>query len=78
MRIARHSDLLALVPCSCLGNALASDHAAKLGLQGFELPVRTPEFMISAMWPPRLENDPAQRWLRTVVLAICREAYPQP
>src|SRR5277367_3726772 len=37
MRIARHSDLVALVPRSCLGN----DQAA--GLQSFELPVRTPE-----------------------------------
>lgn len=76
MRIARHSDLLAVVPRSCLGNALASDHAAKLGLQHFDLPVQTPEFVISAIWHPRVDNDPAQRWLRDLVMSLCREAYP--
>jgi DNA-binding transcriptional LysR family regulator len=76
MRIARHSDLAALVPRSSLGNALASDHAASLGLQDFELPVQTPEFTISAMWHPRVDADPAHRWLRDVVMRLCREAYP--
>lgn len=76
MRIACHSDLVALVPRSCLGNALASDHAAKLGLQDFDLPVQTPEFMISAMWHPRVDADPAHRWLRDAVMSLCRAAYP--
>lgn len=76
MRIARHTDLVALVPRSCLGNALASDHAARQGLQDFELPVQTPELRISAIWHPRVHADPAHRWLRGVVLSLCREAYP--
>lgn len=76
MRIARHSDLIALVPRSCLGNALVSDHADRLGLQDFDLPVQTPEFMISALWHPRVDADPAHRWLREVVVSLCREAYP--
>jgi DNA-binding transcriptional LysR family regulator len=76
MQIARHSDLIAVVPYSCLGNALAGDHAADMGLQRFELPVATPEFHISAIWHPRLDADPAQRWLRATVLAVCRRAYP--
>ncbi|MCS0495664.1 LysR family transcriptional regulator [Ancylobacter sp. MQZ15Z-1] len=76
MRVARHSDLVALVPRSCLGNALTGDHAALLGLGSFELPVRTPAFNISAIWHPRLDAEPAQRWLRATVAAVCREAYP--
>lgn len=76
MRIARHSDLVALVPRSCLGNALVGAPADRLGLQDFDLPVQTPEFMISALWHPRVDADPAHRWLRDVVVSLCREAYP--
>jgi DNA-binding transcriptional LysR family regulator len=76
MRIARCSELVALVPRSCLGNALVTDHAAILGLESFELPVRTPEFNISAIWHPRLDADPAHRWLRDTIIAVCKDAYP--
>jgi DNA-binding transcriptional LysR family regulator len=76
MRIARHSDFVALVPRSCLGNALTSDSDAGSGLQDFDLPVQMPDFMISAMWHPRVDADPAQRWLRNVVMSLCRAAYP--
>ncbi len=78
MQIARHSDLVALVPHSYLGNGLASDHAAAAGLRSFELPVRTPEIAVSAIWHPRLEDDPGHRWLRDVVVSVCRAAYPRP
>lgn len=77
MRIARHSDLVAVVPSSCLGNSLATDHAAGSGLASFELPIPTPEFMISAMWHPRVDADPAHRWLRDIVMSVCRKAYPR-
>lgn len=77
MRIARYSDLVALVPRSCLGNSLMSDHAATSGLEGFDLPVPTPEFMISAMWHPRVDADPAHRWLRETVMSVCQQAYPR-
>lgn len=76
MRVARRSDLVAVVPRSCLGNALVADHAAGLGLESFELPVRTPEFAISAIWHPRLDADPGHRWLRDTVMAVGRDAYP--
>jgi DNA-binding transcriptional LysR family regulator len=75
MRIARHSDLLAAVPRSCLGNSLAHDHAALAGIASFELPVPTPAFTISAIWHPRMEADPAHRWLREAVMSVCRTAY---
>jgi DNA-binding transcriptional LysR family regulator len=76
IRIARHSDLIALVPRSCLGNAVAGEHAAPSGVRHFDLPVATPEFTISAMWHPRMDADPAHRWLRELVFGLCREAYP--
>lgn len=76
MRVARGSDLVALVPRSCLGNALTDVHAAGLGLESFELPVRTPGFTVCAIWHPRLDADPAHRWLRRTIKAVSRAAYP--
>jgi DNA-binding transcriptional LysR family regulator len=74
MRIARRTDLIALVPHFCFSNPLDADQAAPSGLQSFELPVRTPEIVISAMWHPRVDADPAHRWLRETVVAVCRMA----
>lgn len=67
--IARRSDLIALVPRSCIrdGEVVAQ------GLEGFDLPVSTPELSISAMWHPRLDADPAHRWLRQKLVATCRQ-----
>ena len=76
MRIARQSDLVALVPRSCLSSALTSAAPLTEGLASFELPVRTPEIVISAMWHPRVDADPAHRWLRDTVMAVCRAAAP--
>lgn len=73
MRIARHSDLVALVPRSCLGDGMGDDVMA--GLQSFALPVRTPQIVISAMWHPRMDADPAHRWLRDTVVSLCRTAF---
>ena len=77
MRIARHSDLVALVPRSCLGDSPGNDQSATAGLQSFELPIRTPEIVISAMWHPRMDADPAHRWLRDTVVSVCRTANPR-
>jgi len=76
MRIARHSDLVALVPRSCLGNRLAGDATAMSGLQSFETPLPMPEIKILSMWHPRMDADPAHRWLRETVVSVCRLAYP--
>jgi DNA-binding transcriptional LysR family regulator len=47
LHLAQGSDLVALVPRSCLsGNPLVS----------FDLPVPTPEVVVSAMWHPRLDG----------------------
>lgn len=88
MQVARRSELLAVVPHSCLGNPLAPDlisaHAVHgvhgvqsvPGLQHFDLPVRTTPFNVAAIWHPRLDQDPAHRWLRNEVLEVCRSACP--
>ncbi|MQT12196.1 LysR family transcriptional regulator [Segnochrobactrum spirostomi] len=75
MRIVRASDLVSRVPRSCLGNALVTDHASALGLGAFDLPVPTPDFVISAIWHPRLDDDPAHRWLRDFIARLCADAY---
>lgn len=67
LRIARQSDLVALVTRSCLS---ASDFAD--GLISFPLPVKTPDINVMALWHPRMETDPAHRWLRDTVASVCR------
>lgn len=64
LALARASDLIASVP---------ERHTASLraGLHSFPLPVSTPELTISMLWHPRLDADPAHRWLRGVVRDIC-------
>ncbi len=73
MRIARDTDLVALVPRSSLISATGAGGAGA-SLCGFELPVRTPPIAISAMWHPRMDADPAHRWLRDTVMAVCESA----
>jgi DNA-binding transcriptional LysR family regulator len=70
------SDLIALVPRSSLGNFLVKANAATLGVRSLEIPVRMPEVSISAMWHPRVDADPAHRWLRHAVIGVCKSAYP--
>ncbi len=72
MRVARQTDLIALVPRSCLGPLTMQADPLPESLSGFDLPVRTPDLAVSAMWHPRLEADPAQRWLRSTVTPVCR------
>lgn len=76
MRIAQQSDLVAHVTRACLGNALTGVPAAAAGLVSFDLPVTTPDITVCAMWHPRLDADPAHRWLRDMFAAVCRSAYP--
>jgi DNA-binding transcriptional LysR family regulator len=75
MRIARDTDLVALVPGSGLASPTGADPAG-LGLVGFDLPVSTPAIAISAMWHPRMDADPAHGWLRDTVVAVCHAAAP--
>jgi DNA-binding transcriptional LysR family regulator len=75
MRLARHSDLVALVPSFCLGHGLADSPPTTAGLQRFELPVQTPEISISAMWHPRMDADLAHAWLRQMVVSLCQATF---
>ena len=72
LHVARGTDLVALVPHSCLRGAPTLAGAVPGELVGFALPVPTPELTVSAMWHPRLDADPAQRWLRGTVAEMCR------
>jgi DNA-binding transcriptional LysR family regulator len=71
MRIARDTDLVALVPCSGFSGPTRVGSALQ-GVVGFDLPVRTPSIAVSAMWHPRMDADPAHKWLRDSVLAVCQ------
>jgi DNA-binding transcriptional LysR family regulator len=56
---------------------LTADPTVTSGLATFQLPVSTPEFNVSATWHPRMDADPAHRWLRDTVMSVCRAAYPR-
>jgi len=64
LALARTSDLIASVPERHTGSLRAGMHA-------FPLPVRLPEITISLLWHPRLDADPAHRWLRGCVREVC-------
>lgn len=74
LSVAGASDLLALVTDSFFnathGHQARSNPAE---IRSFPLPVRTEPITVSQMWHPRLDSDPAHRWLRGLVLATCRE-----
>lgn len=74
LAVASKSDLVAQVT-STFFNAI---QAGRIGptpteVRSFSLPVRTEVITISQMWHPRLDADPVHRWLRGLVLTICRE-----
>lgn len=64
LALARGSDLIATVP---------ERHTETLrkGLFTFALPVPTKDFTVSMLWHPRLDGDPAHRWLRASVRNVC-------
>jgi DNA-binding transcriptional LysR family regulator len=64
LALARASDLIASVPERHTGNL-------RDGLFSFDLPVNMPAFTVSMLWHPRLDADPAHRWLRRHVREVC-------
>ena len=66
LALARASDLITSVP---------ERHTGSLrdGMFSFALPVNTPEFTVSMLWHPRLDADPAHRWLRSHVREVCAD-----
>lgn len=74
LAIARTSDLIALVPSACLWQQAPTPGSDTL--HAFDLPVSTGTFTVSQLWHPRREADPAHRWLRQLVLRVCRRHDP--
>jgi DNA-binding transcriptional LysR family regulator len=66
LALARTCDLIASVPERHTGNLRA-------GMHSFPLPVPMPEITVSLFWHPRLDADPAHRWLRGCVRDACAE-----
>lgn len=63
LAMADKSDLVATVP---------ERHTAGLrtGKHSFAVPVPTEEFTVSLLWHPRMDGDPAHRWLRECVAGL--------
>lgn len=64
--LAKATDMVATVP---------ERHAGTLrdGMHSFALPFAIPQFTVSLLWHPRMEADPAHRWLRECVVEVCGE-----
>lgn len=69
LAMARGSDLVATVP---------DLHTRTLhdGMRRLALPLDLRDFTVSLFWHPRLEADPAHRWLRGLVRDECARAWP--
>ncbi|MEO8195514.1 MAG: LysR family transcriptional regulator [Thermoanaerobaculia bacterium] len=63
LALARGSDLIASVPEHHTG-------VLRAGMHSFSLPVALPEITLSLLWHPRLDADPAHRWLRECVREV--------
>ena len=66
LALARATDLIASVPERHTGTLRA-------GMHSFGLPVAMPEITVSLLWHPRLDADPAHRWLRAHLRDVCME-----
>jgi DNA-binding transcriptional LysR family regulator len=66
LALARASDLVATVHERHTGNLFE-------GMHSFTLPLPIPQFTVSMLWHPRLDGDPAHRWLRGCVRDACAD-----
>ena len=64
LALARATDLVATVPERQTGNLRA-------GLATIPLPFPAPAIVVSMLWHPRTDADPAHRWLRACVREVC-------
>lgn len=62
--LARATDLVATVPAR-------HTEGLRAGLHSFELPFPVPKITVSLIWHPRMEADPAHRWLRSIMVDVC-------
>jgi len=71
LALVRVSDLAAIVP-ERYSAALRED------LRAFNLPLPLAPFTVSLLWHPRLDADPAHRWLRACLKEVGGQAPPGP
>jgi DNA-binding transcriptional LysR family regulator len=64
LALARASDLVASVPERHTGSLRA-------GMHSFALPLPIAPITVSLLWHPRMDGDPAHRWLRGCVRDVC-------
>ena len=64
LALTRATELIASVP---------ERHTASLreGMHSFALPFPLPAFTVAMLWHPRLDADPAHRWLRGCLREVC-------
>jgi len=63
LSLVRASDLMATVP---------DRHTRSLreGMVSFPLPIASQDFAVSMLWHPRMDSDPAHRWLRHCIRQV--------
>lgn len=66
LALARDSDLIASVPEHQTGKLRA-------GMHSFALPVAAPDFTVYLLWHPRMDADPAHRWVRGIIHELCAQ-----
>lgn len=64
LALARDTDLVATVP-------ERHTEGLRKGLCSFDLPIELTSFAVSMLWHPRMDGDPAHRWLRGCVRSVC-------
>jgi DNA-binding transcriptional LysR family regulator len=73
--VAGFSTALALVRATDLIVSVPERHTASLraGMHSFSLPVALPAFTVAMLWHPRMDADPAHRWLRGCLREVCAQ-----
>lgn len=73
--VGGYSAALALVRTSDLVASVHERHTGNLyaGMHSFSIPLPIPRFTVSMLWHPRMDGDPAHRWLRGCVREVCAQ-----
>jgi DNA-binding transcriptional LysR family regulator len=72
------SAALALAQASDMVATVHERHTGRMffGMHSFALPLPIAQFTVSMLWHPRMDADPAHRWLRGCVRGACVELLP--
>ncbi|WP_332821991.1 LysR substrate-binding domain-containing protein, partial [Pseudomonas sp.] len=73
--VAGFSTALALARATELIVSVPERHTASLraGMYSFPLPFTLPTFTVAMLWHPRMDADPAHRWLRGCLREVCAQ-----